>query len=181
MNEQVNLLQNSGGRNYASIITKLRVMRFIAVAALFITSAFSIMLFLVIAFSPLPRLVQEEERYIANLNSGENREKMDKYYFINSRLLDVDNLLAKRPEIITSYELVESIFTPSMKINFLDISETAITFSVSSPNLADVEESVNALSQKVKDDKQITSMTLSGITYDAKENMYEMVVTITEV
>ena len=180
MNEQVNLLQNSGGKNYATIITKLRVIRFVAIAALFVTAAFSIMLFLIITFSPLPRLQQEEERLIANLNSGENREKMDKYYFIRSRLSDIDNLIVKRPEIISSYELIESAFTPSMKVNFLDISETAITVSISSPNLADVEAAVNTLSQKVKGNKQIASMTLSNITYDAKDNIYEMVVTITQ-
>lgn len=180
MNEHVNLLQNSGGRNYAEIITKLRIIRLIAISALFIVASFSIMLFLVITFSPLPRLKLEEERLIATLNSGENREKMDKYYFINARLTDIDNLLSKRPEIVSSYELIESIFTPSMRINFLDISETATTFSVSSPNLAEVEEAVVTLSEEAKNDNDISSLTLSSIAYDAKENMYEMTVTITE-
>jgi cytoskeletal protein RodZ len=180
MNEQINLLQNSGGRSYAQLITKLRLMRFIAVFALFIVAAFSIMLFLIIAFSPLPRLQQEEERLIATLNTGEYREKMDKYYYINSRLTDIDNLLRNRPEIITSYELVERIITPTMSIKFLDISESATTFTLASPNLAEMESAVTKLTQDAKADSKITSLTLSSIAYNAKENVYEMSVTITQ-
>jgi hypothetical protein len=181
MNEHVNLLNNTGGRNYANIITKLRVLRIIAVGGLFFVGAASIMLFLIIAFSPLPNLRQDEERYITTLTTGENREKMDKYYFINSRLRDIEMLLSKRPDLIASYDLVESSFTPATTVNFLDITDTAISMNVSSSNLIDLEFAVDKLNQQAKNTKRITSMTLSSISYDAKRGTYEMVVTISQV
>lgn len=180
MNEHVNLLSNTGGRNYASIITKLRILRLIAISGLFLIGAFSIMLFLIIAFSPLPRLRQEEQRYIADLKTGENRVKMDKYYFINSRLRDIDKLLSQRPNIVASYELIEHSFTPTTTVNFLDITDTAITLNVSSPNLADVEQAIEKLQQQVKNNKRIKSLTLSSISFDAKQNAYEMIVTLSQ-
>ena len=178
MNEHINLLDATNSRNYAHILTKLRLLRFIAVGFLFLVATASIMLFLIIAFSPLPRLQQEEERYIQTLNAGEYRMKMDKYFYINSRLKDIATILAKRPDVVASYEIIEKSFTPSVQVNFLDIAENSITVNLSSLSLSDIDHVVDNLSQQAEEDQRFRSLTLSGVSYDERENIYEMVATI---
>lgn len=178
MNEHINLLDSTSNRNYAHIINRLRALRFVAIGFLFLVATSSIMLFLIIAFSPLPRLQQEEERYVQTLNAGEYRAKMDKYFYINSRLKDIASLLSKRPDVVASYEIVEKAFTPSIEVNFLDIAENSITINLASVSLSDIEQVVDNLSLQAEEDKRFLSLTLSGVSYDERESLYEMVATI---
>ena len=178
MNEHINLLDTTTNRNFAHVLNRLRLLRFVAVGFLFLVATSSIMLFLIIAFSPLPRLQQEEERYVETLNAGEYRAKMDKYFYINSRLKDIGTLLSKRPDVVASYEIIERAFTPSIDVNFLDIAENSITVNLASFSLSDIEQVVDNLSQQAEEDERFKSLTLSGVSYDERENVYEMVATI---
>lgn len=179
MNEGINLLTNTTKHGYGRLLNRLRILRLVAISVLFLVATSSMMLFLMVAFSPLPRLKQDEARYIQNLNAGENRSKMDKYFVLNSRLHDISVLLAQRPNIITSYELVQAALNNSVEVNYLDIAEKSIALNLRSDSLAAISESGDTLQKEATSNKKFKSVVLSGISYNASENTYQMTVTMT--
>lgn len=179
MNEQkINLLIDTKGSGYAKLLTKLRVLRAIAIGFLFFVGASSMMLFLMIAFSPLPRLKQEEGRLTQSITSGENQQKMDKYFIISSRLKDINMLLAQRPDIVKTYEIIERTLTGSVRVNFIDITDKTVGLNLQSRSLGDLEAVVKNL--KNIPEKPYQAVTLSGITYNVSNNTYDMTIAISQ-
>lgn len=176
---KINLLFDQSGSSYAQLLTKLRVLRVVAIGLLFLVGTASIMLFLMIALSPLPRLRAEEERLTDTIKSGSYQSKMDKYFIISSRLKDINTVLAQRPDVVKTYELLESTLAGSVKINFLDITEKNISLNLYSNNLAELESVTTNLREIPEYTKSFKAMTLSGIAYDKEDLFYRMVVTIT--
>lgn len=175
MNNEINLI---GHKDHASVPTasrKLKIMRAIAVLLLFGVSAASIILYIMIAFSPLPQVQQQERQALATLATSHS--DMAKIALLEDRVAGITAIISKRNTYDTVLDTIASKMPVGLSIFQVNMSKKTATVTVRSNSLATLTEFVTNLTTAV-DNKEFTKVTLNSIVSDDQTGIFSLTVSV---
>lgn len=170
MNEEVNLLGNSSKNTTLVPTKKLQTMRAFATILLFIISASSIVLFILVALSPLPELQRQEKTLREQLAAS--HAEMGKLALIDERVTNVSEILKHRRQFDKLLDLVQSTMAKDVRISSLRVDKNIIVLTVQSSSLKSLDNFLSGLIQAVQNKQGFSQVTLNDLTTEAATNNY---------
>jgi Tfp pilus assembly protein PilN len=172
----INLLGDKKQISLTPAIKKLYTLRLIAVGLLFTVSAVSIMLFLLIALSPLPGLQKQEQEALRILS--EHHPDMAKFYLVNERLKASNVILEKRRNFDKTFETVEKQMPSGLSITALTIRDKDMSITVTSGSLSSLDKFLNNLSVLVEESEDFSNATLTNFIVNQQQNTFSLTVSL---
>lgn len=176
MSNGINLL---GKRNQVAVTPAARRLwrvRLIAIWALFGISGLSIILFLLIALSPLPSLLQQEKKALLTLSS--QHQEIAKLLFLQDRLQTTSKIIAKRSDFDAKLQAVQNQMPPGIEITAMSIDSEGITVTVSSPSLSLLDTFTNNLLQNVEEKRDFSEVVMSKLLTNQQKNTFSMTMSL---
>jgi Tfp pilus assembly protein PilN len=144
-------------------------------AFLFLVCVLSMVLFLLVLASPLPRLKQDENAIISTL-SGEH-EKVARYTLLTSRLGEVTNIMNKRTRMKETISLFRSQVPDDAQITTLSIDQKTVKLTASSSSLESLQTYLAFLTEQVEKNIILHSLKVNNLSLT--QDGYTLEVTIT--
>lgn len=142
MNKGINLLADKRDfKSFSRERDRLKIFRFGAVGLLFAVSISSMIVSILIVFSPLPQLAKQEQE--ARDKLAALRFDIMKLVFINERGDSIRKILNKRPAYDKKIEIIKSKVPAGVTLDGLTISKKLYSFKFSSTDLALLDELLN--------------------------------------
>jgi Tfp pilus assembly protein PilN len=176
MNSDINLLERRKNRIGILRYEKLRLLRFVAISLLFLTSTLSVILFLLISFSPLPQLKRQEEQGLSTLSQF--HPDMAKIYLVNERMDSIKSIIGSRRNFDEILDELQNILPSGIKVDALSIDRKNISLSVSSGSLELIDTFINNVLKSVQEGKDFTKVTLSSLSVDSEKHLFLLTVTV---
>lgn len=165
MSNSINLLTDKKTNKRLSVVfTKLGTLRFIAVSLLFLVSASSIILFSLIAISPLPTLQNQEKT--ASFTLSQQQGDIAKIMLVNERTDTISQILSKRQSFDTVIDTVRSKMPAGITVTAFTVTDGNISVTVSSRSLALLDQFLNKLIQATNEKKDFSRVTLADLSID---------------
>jgi hypothetical protein len=174
MNERINLLEPN--KKTASLISvqHFQVMRFVVISLLFIVSVSSVVLFVLVSFSPLPALQKQEQTLEQNLS--QSKSDIAKVALLHERTSSISTFLSTRQMLDQTIGLIESKFSGDMKVISLQTDNSVTTVTVESSSLQNLDNFLNGLIVLVQQKKGFSQVILVDLANDSSNNDYEVTV-----
>jgi|SRR6185369_2944653 len=171
MNKGINLFKTEKKISVAVASQKLTVLRLVAIGLLFCTSAFSIILFLLIVLSPLPDLQKQEKTLLATI-SGSHPD-IAKLFLINDRLKSSETIIDKRQNFDKSLSLIKQRMSSDVSITAITMNKSTISITVSSSSLSSLDNFLNSLVDAVDSKKDFSKVTMTNFLADeVRDNFF---------
>jgi len=170
MNEGINLLDPNRKKGPSLLLGRLKTTRTIVVGLLFIVSVTSVILFILVALSPLPALKKQEETLQQNLLLS--KADMVKYALLQERTTEISGILAQRHTINQTIALIQSKLSSDTTVTAMQGSGNVLTLTVESPSLQSIDGFLNGLITLVQNKKTFKQVTMSELTVDQASNDY---------
>lgn len=175
MNSDINLIGNKDHISIPTASRNLKIMRAIAVLLLFGVSAASIILYILISFSALPQVQQQERDALATLS--QSHPEMTKIALLQDRLAGISLVLAQRNKYDTVLASIIDKKPKDIKIFQISMSKKTVTLTVKSNSLESLTTFVENL-LAAAERKEFTSVTLNSIISDNETNNFSLTVSI---
>ena len=176
MLNEINLLP--GKTKHTSPLLKKRAMlHFIAIGALFTVSFSSIVLFILIALSPLPSLQQREKSEMRRLSFFS--EMILKIQLTKERLTNVDNILQKRPVYSKSLKSIKDILPQGAIIEGVSLNEKALSITITSSSLSSLDKFIKTITEKESDNVNYKKIILVSIEQNFEKGKYVLTLELT--
>lgn len=175
MNNNINLI---GSKNHTTIplaSRKLLLMRAIAMVLLFGVSAASIILYILIAFSPLPQVQEQERQALSTISNS--KSDMAKIALIQDRLGGISTIMKQRTTYDVLLDSVVSKMPPGITIFQITTNKKDITLTVRSSSLDALTTFVNNLTDAARA-KEYAKITLNSILSDDESGMFSLTVSV---
>lgn len=116
---------------------KIKILRGIALWSLFSISAASVILFLLIALSPLPSLQKQEQKALESLSAS--HPDMAKLLLITDRLKGSEKILSTRSTYDQTLENIKDRVPNNAEISGITMNKSEISVTVTSESLAAID------------------------------------------
>lgn len=176
MNSGINLLEKKKASIGLLHYQKLRLLRLIAVGLLFLVSTLSIILFLLISFSPLPQLKRQEEQALSTLS--QYHPDIAKLYLVNERTDVINNIITKRKYLDKTIGGIQTMLPTGVKVDALSINNNTVSLSVSSGSLELLDIFINSLLNSVQEKKDFSKVTLTSLSVDNQKDLFLITVSL---
>lgn len=174
MNEGINLLDPNKKNTSTFSMHHLQMMRIIVVSLLFIISVSSVILFILVAISPLPVLRQQEQSLQQSLSLS--KSDIVKLALVKERTDAISQFLVKRQKLDQTLGLIESKFSGNTKVTAIQANSTGTIISVESGSLEDLDNFLNGLIVLVQQKKDFSQVILIDLSNDPTNSDYEATV-----
>lgn len=172
MNNAINLLPKTKETKTVHHSSRIKVVRALAMGSLFLVVIFSIVLFILVNFSPLPSLQEEEQERLTEFSRS--RPKMAKIVLMNDRLGDISKILKKRTYYNLAIDQMQAELPVDARIDMLKIDKQAISVTVTSGSLLSLENFLENISKLTEQKKFIGQLTLSKLTANTQNAQYSL-------
>lgn len=176
MSNGINLLDPHNKSDNALASKRVNAMRFTAIGLLFIVSASSIVLFLMVSLSPLPELKRQE--HSLRLTLSEQSADIAKVAVLNERASAIDKVLKERKSYEEILKLLQEKLPSNVTINSLRVLDNSIVMTVESKSLTELDSFIVGLMQYIEEKKAFSQLTLSSLATDNVRNDYSMTITL---
>lgn len=166
MNDAINLIKNNE-KKIALSNKKLSIFRYLALSFLFVVSFSSITLFIFIALSPLPNLINREKQELIRISPY--HEQMAQIKYLKDRLFAVSQIINKRANYSEILESFKTAVPADLKVEDLKCENKKITVVLSSNSLTSIS---NYIDKIASDNKLYRSVNLMGIVKSVDSNEY---------
>jgi hypothetical protein len=177
MNEGINLLEPNKKASSVVVLKHLQTTRIIVVSLLFLVSAISVIVFILVAISPLPALKTQEQSLQQNLMQSKN--DMVKLSLINDRTDAISHFLANRQMVDQILETIDSKLSDNTTVSAIQTTSKSVTITIDSNSLQDLDNFINGMIVLVQEKKTFSQVTLVDLTNTATNNGYEITVKLT--
>jgi Tfp pilus assembly protein PilN len=162
----INLLED---KNKGDLSRKdsFRAMRFGTIGLLFVVSASSIILFILISLSPLPSLRAQERTDIATLSA--NHTDMAKLFYIKERTTVIESVLSKRLSYDSVLEDIQSKLPNGVEMESIKLEKNTLSIIVSSKSLELLNTFTTSLTNEVNEKKNFSKITLSSLSLEEEK------------
>ena len=174
MNEGINLLDPNKNTGPAEMLRRLQKMRLFAIGMLFIVSVASVVLFILVALSPLPSLQRQEQYLRQSLNSSKNDIAM--LEIVKGQTDTISQLLNQRVSLKKQVTLIQNKLTSDITVNDIQIDNTGTLITVESNSLQSLDSFLNGLTSYVVSKNTFSKATLIDLTNDQSTNEYAVTV-----
>jgi Tfp pilus assembly protein PilN len=175
MNNEINLIGNKDHVSAPTASRKLKIMRALAVLLLFGVSAASVILYILISFSPLPQVQQQERDALSALSVS--HPEMTKIALLQDRLTGISTVLAQRNKYDSVLESVTAKMPQGVSIFQISMSKKNLTLTVRTTSLDALTTFVANL-REATSKKEYTQVTLNSIISDSESNNFSLTVSI---
>ena len=170
MNTDINLLgkkkKHIGGFQYS----KLRLLRLVAVSLLFVVATFSVIIFLLIALSPLPQLKKQEEQALFTLSQF--HQDMGKVAYVNERTDAITKLLSQRKQFDKKLDAIQTQIPEGVTVDALSVTANNMSLTVSSNSVEQIDIFINNLLRAVQEKRDFSKVTLTSLSIDNQRNLF---------
>jgi hypothetical protein len=177
MNEGINLLEPNKKTSSVVILKHLQTTRVIVVSLLFLVSAISVILFILVAISPLPALKTQEQSLQQNLL--QSKSDIVKLALINDRTDAISHFLATRQMVDQTLEAIDSNLSDNTTVSAIQTTSKSVIITIDSNSLQDLDNFINGMIVLVQQKKTFSQVTLVDLTNTATNNGYEITVKLT--
>lgn len=179
MSRGINLLVEEKKKTVHPLITKIIALRISAVGLLFLVSILSVILFLLIALSPIPQLRRQEQ--VAKDNLATFHPDIAKLQIINERATAIAGIMTKRTAFDKTIDFLQSKLPRGVSIETLTMSKKAIEVTVSSKSLNSLNAFINNLDASVEQKDTFSSVTLSSLSSEDTKDYYSLTLNLTNI
>jgi hypothetical protein len=176
MNSRINLLGQKKQTLDTATARKIKVFRTIAMVMLFGVSALSIILFILIAVSPLPALKIQEQQSRDTL--ANYHPDIAKLALVDDRLRTAVQVLNKRPNFDKMFDTVKEKMPSGIVTTGVSIDGNSISLTVSSPSLSLLDTFLNNLMTAAENKRDFSKVTLASLYLSDDQTSYIMTVTL---
>lgn len=176
MSEGINLLDPNKNRATIVPIRRIESMRLIVAVLLFFVSVTSVILFILVAISPLSELQQQEQSL--RLRLSQSKSDIAKLAFVNERTTTIDGVIKKRLSLDETMALIQSKLASNAKITAMRADKDTVTLTVQSRSLQSLNDFLNGLSTFVQEKKGFSQVTMSDLTGDETTREYSVTISL---
>jgi len=177
MNSGINLLGNKKKASSMQSSPRLRLLRKGAILLLFSISCASIILFILITFSPLPALQKQEEQAIFQMTK--RHTDIAKLILVNDRLTGSSKILASRPDFAKAIDAIKKIMPGGVDIVAVNLIKNSVSVTVESKSLVLIDTFFTNLISVVNAKKDFSQLTLTNFFFHDQKDSYAVTVTVT--
>lgn len=174
MSEGINLLDPNKNTGPAVFLRRIETMRVITIGLLFIISASSIILFILVALSPLPALQKQEQSLRETLTSS--KSDIVKLTLVNNQTNSIDSLLTQRQSFDQPLSLIQDKLTSGLTATEIQADSNSLIITVESSSLQSLDTFLNSLIGYVQAKTGFSKVTLVDLTTDQTNNQYSVTV-----
>lgn len=157
-------------------LPKIRLLRRIAVILLVSISAISVILFLLILFSPLPSLQREEKQAINELSAS--HPDIAKMLLVEDRLESSKSIIAHRSTYEKDLLKVMDNMPDGIVITGMEMKKKEISLRVTSNSLALLDTFITGLVHATREKKEFSDVTLVNLQSSDQSNTYLMTINV---
>lgn len=177
MNKGINLAVDKGRVKSVPLIKdRSKLLRISSMAMMFVVGASSIVIYILVVFSPLPQLRSDEQQLKNELSVFQT--DIYKLAFINERGDSIRKIIAQRPAYDKKLELIESKLPLDVQLDSLTIDKKIYALEFSSKNLDSLDYLLNSLVDSTGKDKEFLRIYLSNISMDEDSQKFILVVNL---
>ncbi|HWY79699.1 MAG TPA: hypothetical protein VNW29_05055 [Candidatus Sulfotelmatobacter sp.] len=176
MNEGINLLEPNKKTTQTAFFRRLHTMRVITVGILFIVSVSSVIIFILVALSPLPALQKQEQSL--SLNLSQFQKDIVKLALLNERTSSIKNIVSKRQTLDQPLGLIQAKMTSGTTITAMQTDKKSIILTVNNSSLKSLDDFLNGIIQYVQEKTVFSNVTLISLTNDANTNINTYILTV---
>jgi hypothetical protein len=174
MNKEINLIRSKSQTPFAGIFDRISFIRFIAFSLLTGVSALSMAFFLLVAFSPLPALKQQEQSELSQMQ--QLAKKKGVLLGVQDRLNAITKLLGTRSDISSLIQTMDDNLSGTMSLTSFSIDKKLVKIRVESDSLSDMDVFLDHMSEKQS--HPFTQVVMDGIAVDQRRGKYVAGLTI---
>ena len=175
MNNGINLIGDKKQKQLSPLLSRLNIFRYAAIALLFGVSVASMILFLLIAFSPLPELQQQEQTNKQTLSGFQT--DMAKIAIINDRMQSVNQLLNDRSSYGEIFSMIEQKLPNDTTITAFNLIQNTAMVTISSTSLASFHSVLNSL--LAEEGTRFSQVSMNNLIIDEQEDTFFMTIALT--
>ncbi|HVA96281.1 MAG TPA: hypothetical protein VND99_01380 [Candidatus Acidoferrales bacterium] len=176
MSEGINLLEPNRKSTTDVFLRRIQTTRFIMVGLLFIVSVSAVILFILVALSPLPALHSQEQSLRQTLASS--KSDIVKLELVNERADAIDGVMKKRHALDQTIGLIQSKLSKDSQITAMKGDSKTMTVTVESSSLQSLDSFLNGLIALVQDKKSFSNVTLTDLTTDDVTNTFSVSISL---
>ncbi len=170
MNEGINLLAPNKNTGSSQLLRRIQKMRFMTIALLFIISVSSVILFILVALSPLPTLQRQEQFLRQSLNA--QKDSIVKLSVVDTQTTSVAQLISKRKAFDKQLALIQDKVTKDMTVIQMQVDSNSLVITVESPSLKSLDTFINNMTTYVQKKNMFSKVILVDLTTDEASNEY---------
>lgn len=163
MSNDINLLYTKKPGQLGRLTRKVKLFRFIALSFLSVVALISVIVFILVLASPLPKLKEEEASLASQLNA--DQAKITKHILLSKRLTEASTIIEKRSQYDDTLELFEKDLPASVVLAGFNADENIIKLRLSSSTLDGLQTYMDTLSAFPKS-KLAKTVSLSSLVTD---------------
>lgn len=172
---RINLLGNKKEREVVTL-PKIRFLRRIAIFLLAGISGASIILFLLISFSPLPDLQREEQQALSTISGA--HPDIAKLFLVKDRLQGSSLLLKTRQEYDQKLLGLMEEMPPGITIEGMEMEQNAISLRVVSNSLTELDTFLTNLVKVTSEKKDYSTVTMVSLQTSDQRQVYMMTIRV---
>lgn len=176
MNSGINLA-NKKKTSGNALFTQLRILRFGAIGILGAVAVASMILFFLIAASPLPALKKQENSSLFQVT--QLHPKIAKYLLTSERVNSISELLKDRDSKSKVLQQLENQIPVGTSVDGVKIDDKGVTLNVSSISLEKINELISNILSQTGTDKSFTAFLLNSLAFDSGNQNYHISVSLT--
>ncbi|HUQ85413.1 MAG TPA: PilN domain-containing protein [Candidatus Limnocylindrales bacterium] len=151
-------------------------LRIIAVGLLFLVSAASIVLFILISLSPLPELSKQKKA--AEFNLSLSSSEIVKLGLVNDRIQIINNILKNRPQYDQFLNNLQSLLPSGVAIDSFKVEGDILNVTVSSMSLFNINQFLDTIQNADKSQNGFSNILLSNLKIDKSDNSFSVTLMI---
>lgn len=172
MSKGINLLGTEKQISVKIGSRKLKLLRITALSLLFGVSGLSIVLFLLIALSPLPTLQKQEQSALEKLS--QYHPEIAKHILIQERLKNSEQILAKRSVFDQTFSKIKSRLPANITITGITMNAHEISVTVASSSLIALDTFLNSLIASAENKEDFSKVILSKFSSNEGDNQFSL-------
>lgn len=153
------------------------MMRWIAIGLLFLVSVSSMILFFLIALSPLPELQQQQDERLATLATL--RVPMTKVLLLQERMDTISGLLAKRNDVDKTIQSVLSKLPTDVSVTSIALKENNLEVTVTSQSLSSIDLFLNTMVTASEENNEFSMVILKDVSRDDQSQNFSSTISVT--
>ncbi len=168
MNNNINLILSKEGQSLKKK-KKIKLLNTIALGLLLVVAVSSVVLFLLNTLNPLSSIKKDQLATINNITFL--NERSGKLVIVNDRLKNISEINNKRKKFSSTLDYLIGQLG-NLKINFLELDNKSISFSVSSKSLLEENQFLQKLIEKSSKKEMMKDLIIDSLTVNEKTGLY---------
>lgn len=174
MQNEINFLHKPEGTEKVKLSSNVKVIRFFAFVLIILTPTSAIILFLLILFSPVPHLQQEENSLLAQSQSVQ--KKAAQVQFIANRMSQAKIFMSKQDKYDQVVNTFTQLLTPDVTVSTIAITDGQLNLEVQSNSLLSLQNYQSALSNV--DNDYISHLAFQQLGFSSDDNVYSLTISM---